>query len=484
MDSYFTIWLARRLRYLVDQSWQDISAQAFLMSSRHRQHWAVELTDDGGGSERVVHDLSASIAGGSPPFIDMFTARSGAGKLDDLASSIKLLISRVDELESRLKDLEDRQAPFSVQLSKPSEVSCNKSTETEDRLFSLETNIRLLSPPYFVLGARPIRSRQDVEAQLAQDGDVIVDAGLLPDWKRLFEECHAALGMRDRQESQFAGLKMKVLARKMGISPNTGSVLHSNKLRYPRILCAKSTKPGTNGGFGNFKHTEWRHNSVASDGIAETLENRLPGVTQMFENAINDHYYSSSPASQMWRLLSLEFLTVSSNFISSLIKYIDEQMNLLVTGGSHEESDAMAMVMNAVRKIFDVHFAPVHDMHLSIMPTFTSEDEPAQQRRLQAVLIWNAIQTLTLTKELLKQGIRNHSLVSSAYNEWALCHSGRLEAKKAMELALKAAKERKELAYTMVDLQKTVKAVQRTIAKQDENTAQDAVPCQASQSEN
>jgi hypothetical protein len=159
----------------------------------------------------------------------------------------------------------------------------------------------------------------------------------------------------------------------------------------------------------------------------------------------------------MWRLLSLEFLTVSSNFISSLIRYIDEQMHLLVEGGSHEESDAMTIVMNAVRKFFDVYFAPVHDMHFSnAVPCPTSDDEPAQQRRFKAVLIWNAIQTLTLTKELLKQGIRNHSLVSSSYNEWALCHSGRLEAKRAMELALKATKERKEFASTIVDLQNTV----------------------------
>ena len=72
-----------------------------------------------------------------------------------------------------------------------------------------------------------------------------------------------------------------------------------------------------------------------------------------------------------------------------------------------------------------------------------------------ARMIWNNVQLIALTKELLDKDIKHHHAISSAYTEWSLINSGKSDAKKALDTAEAIAKEVKTISSNMDSIKKT-----------------------------
>ena len=64
-------------------------------------------------------------------------------------------------------------------------------------------------------------------------------------------------------------------------------------------------------------------------------------------------------------------------------------------------------------------------------------------------MIWDSMQTLELSKKLLKIDIKHHHMVSSAYTERSLINSGKSEARKTIETVSKIGKEVKDLSNSL-----------------------------------
>ena len=160
----------------------------------------------------------------------------------------------------------------------------------------------------------------------------------------------------------------------------------------------------------------------------------------------------------------------SIDFVKQLAQYIDDMMRTLVDGGGNDAEEAWKIVMKAVMRIFNEYFAPVRRMPLNVM---SKNQDPTARRQLFARLIWNSIQTFSLTKDLLKTDIRHHHVVASAYTDWAIVNSGKPEAMRAKAATVKMAAEMKELSSSIAALKKTVGEA-ATTAKEAKKNADEA----------
>jgi hypothetical protein len=146
-------------------------------------------------------------------------------------------------------------------------------------------------------------------------------------------------------------------------------------------------------------------------------------------------------------------LATSIDFVKQLAQYIDDMMRTLVEGGGNDAEEAWKIVMKAIMRIFEEYFAPVRRMPLNVI---SKDQDPKARRHLFARLIWNSIQSFSLTKKLLKTDIRHHHVVASAYTDWAIINSGKPEAVKAKEATVKLAAEMKEFSSSIAAMKKTV----------------------------
>ena len=213
----------------------------------------------------------------------------------------------------------------------------------------------------------------------------------------------------------------------MELSTVASYVLFFMKLRLRQLFCSK--KGGTGGTVNMISHSDWRRTTGSLvGGVAHELESKLGKIVNMFETTIRHSYSSSDPVQTVWLNLSLQYLRTSYFFVQRLWKYIVEQFRILCYGTG--EDDAWEVVMKAVRSIFEDYFASVRNIPLSEFPKGSGDE--LGKRRFYAKLIWNSLQTMELTKQMLAKDIRHHHTISSAYTEWSLINSGKTEAKKAM----------------------------------------------------
>eukprot|EP00957_Ditylum_brightwellii_P161134 12268874-Ditylum_brightwellii.AAC.1 len=99
--------------------------------------------------------------------------------------------------------------------------------------------------------------------------------------------------------------------------------------------------------------------------------------------------------------------------------------------------------MKAIRWIFEEYFAPVQDICLSDFPK--SKEDFTACKCFYIQMIWNSMQMLELTKEMMATQIKHYHMVSSAYTEWSLLNSGKSEARKAIDVVSKIGKKVKDL---------------------------------------
>ena len=116
-----------------------------------------------------------------------------------------------------------------------------------------------------------------------------------------------------------------------------------------------------------------------------------------------------------------------------------------------DKDDAWEVIMKAVKSIFEDYFAPVRDIPISELP---KSDNSLGKLRFCANLVWNSLQTMELTKEMMDKDIRHHHMISSTYTEWSLINSGKTEAKKAMDAVSKMESELKDVSSSISSLKK------------------------------
>jgi hypothetical protein len=240
-------------------------------------------------------------------------------------------------------------------------------------------------------------------------------------------------------------LKAKQISSNLGFSEATTNLICVNDLRSPQVFLGK--KAGT-----TIKHSDWRNKSIIESGIAIDIATHLPEIKRRLEKAIELQFDSSNENDEKWRILALDMLGTSIDFVKQLAQYIDDMMRTLVDGGGNDAEEAWKIVMKAVMRIFEEYFAPVRRMPLNVIP---KDQDPKARRQLFARLIWNSIQTFALTKKLLKTDIRHHHVVASAYTDWAIINSGKPEAMRAKEATVKMAAEMKELSSSLAAIKKT-----------------------------
>ena len=147
----------------------------------------------------------------------------------------------------------------------------------------------------------------------------------------------------------------------------------------------------------------------------------------------------------------MEYLHTSYTIVHRLLRYIDEQFRFLTYGT--DKDDAWEVIMKTVKSTFEDYFAPVRDIPISELP---KSDNSMGKLRFCANLVWNSLQTMELTKEMMDKDIRHHHMISSACTEWSLINSGKREAKKAIDAVSKMESELKDVSSSVAFLKKLV----------------------------
>ena len=303
-------------------------------------------------------------------------------------------------------------------------------------------------------GGRPVRvgdtmmsSPGDVAAYLQKHSDLDVNTGFLIGYDILLQRVFDA---GTSNYNQLESIKSTHVSSTMGLSSVESYALFCMKLRLPQLFCAK--KSGAGGMTKMISHTDWRPTSSRIlSGVAHELESKLGEIFNSYGTAIRQHYSSSEPIQVAWLSLSLEYLHTSYTFVQRLLRYIDEQFRFLTYGT--DKDDAWEVIMKAVKSIFEDYFAPVRDIPISELP---KSDNSLGKLRFCANLVWNSLQTMELTKEMMDKDIRHHHMISSAYTEWSLINSGKTEAKRAMDAVAKMESELKDVSSSVSSLKKLV----------------------------
>ena len=393
---------------------------------------------------------------------------------DYLKSKYEMLQNSVDRMESNIAS--------NAQLSSSNPESTVMSANHNDLIASIDNLSRDVdelrkqiipssSTDKSEFG-RPVRVGDammcgpgDVAAYLQKHADLEVNTGFLIGYDILLQRVFDA---GTSNYNQLESIKNTHVSSTMGLSSVESYALFCMKLRLPQLFCAK--KGGAGGMTKIISHTDWRPTSGrVLGGVAHELETKLGEIFNSYGTAIRQHYASSDPDQVAWLSLSLEYLHTSYTFVQRLLRYIDEQFRFLTYGT--DKDDAWEVIMKAVKSIFEDYFAPVRDIPISELP---KSDNDLGKLRFCANLIWNSLQTMELTKEMMEKDIRHHHMISSAYTEWSLINSGKTEAKKAMDAVSKVESELKDASNSISSLKKLVNDIAST-AKGAKGSADKAI---------
>ena len=295
------------------------------------------------------------------------------------------------------------------------------------------------------LGDSLMSGPSDITAYLQKNSELKVNTGFLIGYDIIFQRVFDA---GSSNYNQLESIKNHQVASTIGLTAVESYALFCMKLRLPQIFCSK--KGGIGGMTKMISHSDWRPTTGrVLGGVAHELENRLGEIVSFYETVSRQNYPPSDPVQAVWLNVSLEYLHVSYTFVQRLLRYIDEQFRFLTIGT--EKDDAWDVIMKAVKSIFEDFFAPVRDIPLSEL---SRSDNELGKLRFCAKLIWNSLQTMTLTKNMLAVDIKHHHMISSSYTEWSLINSGKTEAKKAMEAVSKMGAEVKDLSTSVSAVKK------------------------------
>ena len=301
----------------------------------------------------------------------------------------------------------------------------------------------------------------------------LIDPGVCFDYMVITQEVQSTC---DIKYDAVDNLKSKSLSAGLGLSQATTNLICLNDQKFPSLFCGKS-KSGLST-FGTIKWSDWKQPGPIPGGISHDIMDNISDVKNRFQQAIDLQFTSSSRDDSLWKLLCSRMLEVSVEFVSRLVRYIDDMMHNLVDCAGNDKDQAWRIVMKAVQRIFEEYFAPVRRFPLNALP---KEDDPNARKQLYGRLIWNSIRTYLMTKELMSKDIKHHHTVSSAYTEWAILNSGKQEAIKAKELATKATVEYKELSATINTLKKSANEA-TSMAKEAKKNADKAISQQGGRS--
>ena len=385
------------------------------------------------------------------------------GQKEAFGKSNEYLLLKEKEavLENRLDSM-DRLIATTTSLPSSSTANGGNAIDTSDIYKTLdniskevnELRSQSVSPPSkdtttfgnpIWLGDSMMGGPSDITAYLQKNSELKVNTGLLIGYDIILQRVFDA---GTSNYNQLESIKNQQIATTMGLTPVESYALFCMKLRLPQIFCAK--KGGIGGMTKMISHSDWRPTTGrVLGGVAHELENKLGEIISSYETAIRQNYSPADPVQATWLNTSLEYLHVSYTFVQRLLRYIDEQFRFLTIGT--EKEDAWDVIMKAVKSIFEDFFAPVRDIPLSELPR---SDNELEKLRFCAKLIWNSLQTMTLTKNMLAVDIKHHHMISSSYTEWSLINSGKTEAKKAMEAVNKMGTEVKDLSSAVAAVKK------------------------------
>ena len=385
------------------------------------------------------------------------------GQKESFSQSNEYLLLKEKEsiLENRL-DTMDRVISTTNGLTSSTTNGVN-STETADIYATLDNmskevndlRARMVDPPSkdastafgspIWVGDSMMSGPSDIAAYLQRNSELKVNTGFLIGYDIIFQRVFDA---GTSNYNQLESIKNQQIATTMGLTAVESYALFCMKLRLPQIFCSK--KGGIGGMTKMITHSDWRPTTGrVIGGVAHELENKLGEIISSYETAIRQNYSPSDPVQAVWLNTSLEYLHTSYTFVQRLLRYIDEQFRFLTIGT--EKEDAWDVIMKAVKSIFEDFFAPVRDIPLSELPR---SDNEVGKLRFCSKLIWNSLQTMTLTKDMLAVDIKHHHMISSSYTEWSLINSGKTEAKKAMEAVNKMSTELKDLSTSVAAVKK------------------------------
>ena len=384
------------------------------------------------------------------------------------AKQVQILEGKVAKLSEQLatshqvpdaSTIEDR--TFEVEMRRNLDALGRKVDANNQRVAVIEEATDRASVSY-VIGSDTVRSASDVEALLSQSG--IVDWGLMPSVIDIF------IFIYEQGTGKSDSIKQRKLIQELGMSDYEGKVLANCDQLFPAVLC--SSKSDLSSTFGQIPVSEWRSKTELRDGVAHELEARLEKFLYTLESAISTHYDSGAPQDLMWSNISKNIVRDSCHFITLLIRYIDSMLDFLTVAGGHKEEASWGIIMKAVRRIFEEHFAAARGLPVGILPEASSS--PAIKRRFRARMIWNALHSHQLVKEMNAARIRRHPLIEGAYSEWVLTHSGRSEAITALSTTDRMNTYIKKLQSTIASLEKSVADAQ-SLAKGAKSAADRAV---------
>ena len=296
----------------------------------------------------------------------------------------------------------------------------------------------------YIIGTQTVRSASDVEQILLLIQEHI-DYGLMIgpiELTNLIFELGAG-----KPPNSLDSIKLRKLAQEIGLSDYESKMLASFEQIFPIALCSSKTETATS--FGEIPSTEWRDKTQLRKGIAYDMEVRAEKIKNSLEVAIDNHYDSGSADALVWANITKSIVRDTVTFLTTLIRYVDSMLEFLTAAGGYFEDESWSIVMKAVRRIFEEHFASVRGVPFGILPD--SNSDAAAKKRFRARMIWNSLCTHQLVKEMNVARIRRHPLVEGAYSEWSLTHSGKLEASNALE--------------SVERLQDTVKTLEKTVSE-------------------
>ena len=137
-------------------------------------------------------------------------------------------------------------------------------------------------------------------------------------------------------------LKAKKISSSLGLSEATTNLICVNDLRSPQIFMGK--KAGT-----TIKYSDWRNKSIIESGLAIDIATHLPEIKRRLEKAIELQFDSSNENDERWRILALDMLATSIDFVKQLAQYIDDMMRTLVEGGGNDARPRRAQPHVAVK---------------------------------------------------------------------------------------------------------------------------------------
>ena len=399
---------------------------------------------------------------------------------ESLAKLKELFNNRIDGLESKIA-LGNNAVDSEIDttgLTTTVDAVKNQVMELSAQLSTSKTTITHLQNKInqndlsYVFGDDNISSPFCVQ-NLLDKTTSLTDPGVCFDYMVVTQEVQST---GDVKYDAVDNLKSKSLSAGLGLSQATTNLICLNDQKFPSLFCGKS-KSGLST-FGTIKWSDWKQPGPIPGGISHDIMDNISDVKDRFQQAIDLQFTSSSRDDSLWKLLCSRMLEAAVEFVSRLVRYINDMMHNLVDCAGNDKDQAWKIVMKAVQRIFEEYFAPVRRFPLNALP---KENDPNARKQLYGRLIWNSIRTYLMTKELMNKDIKHHHSVSSAYTEWAILNSGKQEAIKAKELATKTAAECKDLTATINNLKKSANEA-TSMAKEAKKNADKAVSQNGSRS--